>query len=114
MLSSGTSLVTTPPTIRLRTGKGPEQHKALVKRSEEAACTSSSVRRVSGVPELTHCDMSRCAKDKIDQDREECCIESIARGDIHQQSKGQTCKDRGSGKVECVLWAEAISALAPG
>lgn len=54
VLSSGTNLVTTAPTMRLRTGKGPEQHKALVKRSEEAACTSSSVRRVSSVLELTH------------------------------------------------------------
>lgn len=111
VLSSGTSLVTTPPTMRLRTGKGPEQHKALVKRSEEAACSSSSVRRVGGVPELTHWNMSRCAKDKIDQDREECCIESITGGDIHQQSKGQTCRDRGPGKVMCVLQAETSSAL---
>lgn len=58
--------------------------------------------------------MSRCAKDKINQDREESCIESITGGDIHQQSKGQTCKDRGPGKVKCVLQAEASSALAPG
>lgn len=43
--------------------------------------------------------MSRCAKDKIDQNREKCCIESITRGDVHQQSKGETCKDRDPGRA---------------
>lgn len=47
--------------------------------------------------------MSGCAKDKIDQDREKCCVESIAGGDVHQQSIGKTCEDRGPGKVTCVI-----------
>lgn len=66
------------------------------------------------MPELTHGDMSRCAKDEIDQNREKCCIESITRGDVHQQSKSETCKDRDPGKVMRVLQAEASCSFAPG
>lgn len=58
--------------------------------------------------------MSGCAKDKIDQDREKCRIESITRGHIHQQSKGKTCRDRGTEKVMCVLQAAASSPFVPG
>lgn len=58
--------------------------------------------------------MSGCAKDKIDQDREKCCIESIAGGDVHQQSIGKTCEDRGPGKVTCVSYGEASSPIVPG
>lgn len=58
--------------------------------------------------------MSRCAKDKIDQNREKCCIESITRGDVHQQSKSETCKDRDQGKAVSMLQAEASDSSAPG
>jgi len=58
--------------------------------------------------------MSRCAKDKIDQNREKCCVESVTRGDIHQQSEGETCKDRDPGKGLSALQAEASSPFAAG
>lgn len=84
--SSGTNLVTTDPIIRLKTGNGPTKGRMnlwmnhLRLRSIGTMCES-----------LTHWDVSGCAEEKVNYNREKCREEPIPGWQRGQQTVSQTC-----------------------